>query len=393
MRLLVITNIPTPYRVDFFNTLHSVLKENNSQLKVLFCARTEPNRHWDIDFHKILFEYKILNGFHLNFKNLFLHFNLSVLRESKAFKPNFILYAGSWNMPTVVLNLVYGRVFKAKWKSVFWSEGHEGAVLHKKGIVPTIRKSVLNLFDGFAVPNKRSEKYLFDFLKINKKPIIILPNTVDGAFYTKPKDWNESDTRDVKRKFNLPESTKQYIQVAQVDDRKSARELVLYWDKLDMRIKSNSVLILVGEGDLRKELQEYIQINKIENVFLLGHQSKDNVRKLLFASDCFILLTKNDPNPLTLIEASYAGLPIITTRFAGNCNELVFEGENGFVLDEIEFQSFSNAVKILNTLLNNGNAFEVSTQNAIRNFDVFNVATSLVEQFQSSFTYEKKAHK
>jgi glycosyltransferase involved in cell wall biosynthesis len=104
-------------------------------------------------------------------------------------------------------------------------------------------------------------------------------------------------------------------------------------------------------------------------------------------------LTKNDPNPLTLIEASYAGLPIITTRFAGNCNELVFEGENGFVLDEIEFQSFSDAVTKLNTLLNVRDASEISTQNVICNFDVFNVATSLIEQFQSSFTYEKKAHK
>ena len=164
MRLLVITNIPTPYRIDFFNILFKVLQENNSQLKVLYCSRTEPNRHWRIDFDQQLFEYKILKGFHLNLKSLFLHFNPSIVHESKTFRPDVILYAGAWNMPTLVLNLINGKMLKSKWKSVFWSEGHEGAVLHNKGIVPVIRKIVLNLFDGFAVPNQRSEKYLFDFL-------------------------------------------------------------------------------------------------------------------------------------------------------------------------------------------------------------------------------------
>lgn len=84
MKLLVVTNIPTPYRIAFFNVLNRALKNASGELKVLYCANNEPDRHWKIDLNEQNFEYKILKGFHLNIKNLYLHFNLSVIKETKS---------------------------------------------------------------------------------------------------------------------------------------------------------------------------------------------------------------------------------------------------------------------------------------------------------------------
>src|SRR3990167_6602320 len=107
MKLLVVTNIPTPYRIAFFNVLHAQLIKIGGSLKVLYCSENEPDRHWEINLKEQQFEYEILNGFHQNIKGLYLHFNPSVLQKTKEFQPNYILYAGSWNMPTVMYSLLF----------------------------------------------------------------------------------------------------------------------------------------------------------------------------------------------------------------------------------------------------------------------------------------------
>jgi glycosyltransferase involved in cell wall biosynthesis len=377
MKLLVITNIPTPYRIAFFNVLCQKLTSENNQFKVLYCSDSEPDRHWTINFSEQKFDYKILRGFHYTIGSFFLHFNPSVLKETKNFNPDFILYAGSWNMPTVILSLIFNFIFNKKYIKIFWSEGHDSSILYKTGVVPKIRKLIQNLFDGFAVPNERSKTYLFDILKLRKKPIFILPNTVDGSFFTKSNNWSNKDSRRIKEKFKLSVDSKILIQVAQIEDRKGVKELVEYWQKITN--KNNFQLVLIGEGSLKNEL--IIATKSIKSIRFLGNKSNEDVRDLLFASDVFILLTKNDPNPLTLIEASFAKLPILTTRFAGNCNEIVI-GENGIILDEITFDNFKIGFeKICEFSLLKGG--DVSCINAQKNFDINVVSSNFVLQLKN----------
>ena len=377
MKLLIVTNIPTPYRIAFFNVLHAQLQKIGGDLKVLYCAKSEPDRHWEINLNEQQFDYEILNGFHKSIKGLHLHFNPSVLNKTAAFQPDYILYAGSWNMPTVVFSLLFNSLFNKKYKKVFWSEGHDGSMLHQSGIVPKIRNFIQNKFDAFAVPNERSKSYLFEVLGLKKKPIAILPNTVEGTFFTKPETWNIENSNAIKSEFNIPVDSKIIIQVSQIEDRKGINEIVEFWTQL--KNKENYHLILVGEGSLKTEL---IQKTKSDTtIHFLGNQSKEKVRSLLFASDIFVLLTKNDPNPLTLIESSYAKLPILTTKFAGNCNEIIV-GNNGFVINEINFDTFDKAFEKMKVFANQNNG-EISFQNVNQNFDIKNVACKLIEQLQN----------
>lgn len=119
MKLLVVTNIPTPYRIAFFNVLQTQLLKIGGNLKVLYCAKNEPDRHWKINLSEQQFEYEILKGFHIHKGGLFLHFNPSILKKTAAFQPDYILYAGSWNMPTVMFSLLFNFFFKKKYKKVF----------------------------------------------------------------------------------------------------------------------------------------------------------------------------------------------------------------------------------------------------------------------------------
>ena len=75
---------------------------------------------------------------------------------------------------------------------------------------------------------------------------------------------------------------------------------------------NNARLFILGEGDLRGELEGLIQnLDLGENVFLLG--SQENVFPFLKNSDCFVFTSLWEGLPLSLIEALTMNLPVISS--------------------------------------------------------------------------------
>lgn len=75
---------------------------------------------------------------------------------------------------------------------------------------------------------------------------------------------------------------------------------------------SSAKLFILGEGVLRKDLEELInKLQLMDNVHLLGEQK--NIFPLLKYSDCFILSSLWEGLPLVLIEALSMDLPVIST--------------------------------------------------------------------------------
>ena len=60
--ILVITNIPTPYRIPLFNELDRLLDENGMKLKLVFAALGYSRRKWRIDMGECRFDYEVLHS-------------------------------------------------------------------------------------------------------------------------------------------------------------------------------------------------------------------------------------------------------------------------------------------------------------------------------------------
>ncbi len=73
-------------------------------------------------------------------------------------------------------------------------------------------------------------------------------------------------------------------------------------------------LLVVGDGPLRGELETGIEARGLADVvFLTG--SLSNPFPALAAADCFVLSSDYEGQPMVLLEAAVAGLPIISVRF------------------------------------------------------------------------------
>jgi len=95
----------------------------------------------------------------------------------------------------------------------------------------------------------------------------------------------------------------------------------------------NIKFILIGDGPLLRECLDFVQTNKLkEHVIFFGEKSPDEARKLLFGMDIFVLISKFEGVPISIIEAMFAGLPVIATN-VGGIGEAVVNNENGFLTD------------------------------------------------------------
>lgn len=338
-RLVVLTNIPTPYRISFFDVLADVVEARGCALRVLYCAEQEPNRKWKIDRSSIRHSHRMLPGLHLTLNDGYVHVNPSVMSELASHPPRWLVVGGAWHMPTAWLAIASPSCRRAA--RILWTEGHADAVLHPTGAIAALRRRVYAQYHAFAVPNAKSG----DFALAEgggDRPILPLANTVDEDYYRPPSAVEVADAR---RNLGISDELRVLVSVCQLVDRKSVLELASVFRDLDPTASSASCLVFIGDGERQRELEQIARSMRAGEIRIVGHQSMEEVRRWLWAADGFVLATRSDPNPLSPIEASLVGLPLLLSSMSGNVEELLIEGETGWRLDPFSAESIGAALK------------------------------------------------
>mgnify|MGYP004520024599 FL=1 len=94
---------------------------------------------------------------------------------------------------------------------------------------------------------------------------------------------------------------------------------------------SNTVLRIIGDGELREQLKNQVKELGLSNsVIFEGNQS--DVAPYLRKSDIYCCTSKVEGLPISVLEAMACGLPVITTP-AGGVVDIVKDGESGFVVE------------------------------------------------------------
>ncbi len=66
--------------------------------------------------------------------------------------------------------------------------------------------------------------------------------------------------------------------------------------------------------------------------------SRNDIPDLLAALDLFVLSSRTEANPVSIIEAMAAGLPVMATR-VGSVHETVLDGQTGYLVDTGDAQA------------------------------------------------------
>jgi len=108
----------------------------------------------------------------------------------------------------------------------------------------------------------------------------------------------------------------------------------------------NSVLLMVGRGDLEVSLKEQAKRLGIEDrVRFLG--MRQDVPRFLAVMDVFVLPSLSEGLSMALLEAMASGKPVVATRVGGN-PELVNHGRTGLLVNSEDAQDLAESlIKIL----------------------------------------------
>lgn len=149
---------------------------------------------------------------------------------------------------------------------------------------------------------------------------------------------NPVDLEDITRKkiekvdFDFSRFT--FITIGRLDSGKNHKLMIKAFSRIKNR---DTQLIIIGEGSLRQEIQDYITFLKLEDrVFLAGYTS--NPYSWLHKSDCFVLTSSYESFGIVLIEALACGLPVISTDCQSGPREILDPDGQSFVSDQGRFE-------------------------------------------------------
>ncbi len=103
--------------------------------------------------------------------------------------------------------------------------------------------------------------------------------------------------------------------------------------------------MVIGDGDLRPELEVLIDQFNLKNKFILLGK-RENASKYLKAFDIYISSSVKEGFPYSILEAMSAKLPIIATS-VGGVPEMIFDQKNGLLIEAKNYKILAEKIRYL----------------------------------------------
>lgn len=293
MKVLFLTNMPTPYRVDFCNCLSKYC-----QLTVIFEGKRTNRRKYNwIDESQFQFAYYFAAELRNEQK-----IRWSILYKSLRGRYDTIIIGCYHTYTQIILILLLKLLHK---KYIFETDG---------GIIPVteniLKKKCKCLLMGNAAtylsPSTATDQYLMHYGvsadKISRYPFTSI-REVDLAEHV-PTPQQKLDLR----KALGIDSAYLIITVGQFIHRKGFDILL----RAMKDVRSNVMVCIVG-GTPTDEYQSIVKELNLRNVVFIPFLSLKDLIQYYRAADLFVLPTREDIWGLVINEAMAQGLPVITT--------------------------------------------------------------------------------
>tara|TARA_B110000114_G_C15048513_1_gene380204 strand:+ start:316 stop:1434 length:1119 start_codon:yes stop_codon:yes gene_type:complete len=133
---------------------------------------------------------------------------------------------------------------------------------------------------------------------------------------------------------------KVFCSIGRLTRQKNYLELLKAFNTFSKIHKNEVNLIIIGEGEDRFILEEFIKKNNIDNCFLLGF--KKNPYKYLSRANLYISSSLWEEPGHTIIEAGYLNIPVLSSDCPNGPREIIKDNINGFKYSTNKHDEFVN---------------------------------------------------
>ncbi len=218
----------------------------------------------------------------------------------------------------------------------------------KRGLRRTLKRAVLTRFlrlSAFFLPAGSRQWAYFAHYGVPAERMRVHHMTVNVGWFKARAEEARADRVALRRRLGLPEDAIVLVYVGRLVARKAPSVLLEAYAKVRREFPACR-LVLVGEGPERQGLASLAGVFGVE-VRLAGFQQGLDLVDWYAAADVFVLPSLQEPWGLVINEALACGLPVVTTDAVGAVDDLVHEGENGYVVTAGDAPALSRALRRL----------------------------------------------
>jgi glycosyltransferase involved in cell wall biosynthesis len=216
------------------------------------------------------------------------------------------------NSPTAYESLPIIRMYNPSIKVIDIIHGQGGA--HERGGMVEYAKGFKHLIDHRVTVSKYLAHYLRIFYREQPKRISTIYNGIVPPRQDRAK---KTETFDI-------------VWVGRFSEEKQPAIALRAFATLPRPLRNHSRLILVGDGILRRDLeQEARTLGICSLVVFTGYQSSGV--EYISKANCLLITSEMEGLPIVMIEAIHCNTPIIATA-VGGIPELVNHGVNGYLV-------------------------------------------------------------
>lgn len=317
MRLLFCTNLPSPYRVDFFNELSKYC-----ELSVCYERKSSVER-----------DSKWINQSQRNYTEIFCEaqnigvdktIGLDIIKQVRRQKYDYLFISG-YASPSVIFLITYCRFFRIP----YFIETDGGFNKNDKFHVKFMKKILLGgakgifttcqeLIDYYKENGYNERIYKYPFSSFYKKDINVAPASIEEKIACRNYlGMCEKNIIITVGRFSYKEGYgKGYDRVLQAAQHLKQQNIGWY---------------IIGGTPTETFVQMRDEM-RLDNVHFVDFKKKDDLNIYYRAADIFVLMTIGDIWGLVINEAMACGLPVITTDRCVAGLEMISNGENGFII-------------------------------------------------------------
>ncbi|MBO9673065.1 MAG: glycosyltransferase family 4 protein [Sphingobacteriaceae bacterium] len=324
--------------IQYFAPLYKYWSENAGDLEVWYCSDESLSSNHDPGFNKkIKWDIDLLDGYSYKFfrnhspmasihRGFFGLINLGVIRALYK-EPKSLIVVHGWGYFTHVLTLIFARLF-----------GHKVALRAEtpniqedmKPRFPTLLKHFylrfLFLFVRTFLYIGQENKKFYLRLGQKRKKLIFAPYCVDNARFQQ--EASLLSKNEAKTLLNIAPDNFTLLFCGKYIYKKRPLDLIKAFKLADL---ANASLLMLGEGELRDEMETYVRVNQLqERVTLTGFINQSDLYKYYRAADVFVMCSDlGETWGLSVNEAMNFGLPLIVSDVTGCSSDLV--KSNGYI--------------------------------------------------------------
>jgi glycosyltransferase involved in cell wall biosynthesis len=166
-----------------------------------------------------------------------------------------------------------------------------------------------------------------------------------------------------------------FFNVGRLIPLKGQRDLILAFRDF-LAVYENAVLHIAGDGPEKESLAALIkELGLQSNVFLLGNRS--DVPQIINEYDCFVFPSHSEGFSGSIVEAMFAGLPVLASNIAVN-KEVLTHLQTGYLFQKGSVQSITQALLWYKDNIAAANALAAkANEHARQNFELEKIAEKL----------------